>query len=67
MLQKTRLVLKLYPFISRVLFLEHAVSFSVPTMLLLFFYAQYQKHDLTILLRVNAYNNMLNMEYCKEY
>lgn len=49
------------------LFLVHAVSFLVPTMLLLFIYAQYQKHDLTILLRVNAYNNMLNMEYCKEY
>lgn len=67
MLQKTSLILKLYPFISKMLFLVHAVSFLVPTMLLLFIYAQYQKHDLTILLRVNAYNNMLNMEHCKEY
>lgn len=32
-------------------------------MLLLFIYAQYQIYDLTILLRVKAYNNTLNMEY----
>lgn len=36
-------------------------------MLLLLIYAQYQEYDLTILLRVNVYNNALDMEYYNGY
>lgn len=50
-----RLNLKISPFISKSFFLVHAVSSFLPTMLLLLIYAQYQKYDLTILLRVKAY------------
>lgn len=48
-------------------FLVHALSSFLPTMLLLLIFAQYQKYDLMILLRVNAYNNTLNMEYHNGY
>lgn len=61
--RKKRLNLKICPFISKLdFFFVHAVSFLL-TMLLLLIYAEYQKHSLMILLKVNAYNNTLNMKY----
>lgn len=62
--RKKRLNLKICPFNSKLdFFLVHAVSSFLLTVLLLLIYAEYQKYNLMILLRVNTFNKTLNMKY----